>query len=85
MLPESRTITLGIDGLPGATLTVADIPEARGRSVDVPVAPDKLRSLHVFVSQLPQFAAKGQTRFRIIASDTQSNETDTYDATFEVP
>jgi cytochrome c oxidase accessory protein FixG len=85
MVPEPRTITLAIEDLPGATLTVSDMPEARGKSVDVPVAPDKLRSLHVFVSRLPQFLTKGQTRFRFVANDKQSAETDAYDAIFETP
>jgi cytochrome c oxidase accessory protein FixG len=85
MMPEPRTITLSVDGLPGATLAVADMPEAVGRSVDVPVEPDKLRSLHVFISQLPQFVREGQSQFQFQASDRQSYEKDTYDATFEVP
>jgi cytochrome c oxidase accessory protein FixG len=85
MVPEPRTVTLAIEDLPGATLMVSGLPNARGKSVDVPVAPDKLRSLHVFVSQLPQFVAKGQMRFRVVATDKQSFETDTYDAIFEVP
>jgi cytochrome c oxidase accessory protein FixG len=85
MVPEPRTITLAIDGLPGATLSVPDMPEARGRSVDVPVEPDKLRALRVFISQSPQLLSQRQTKFRIIASDKQSFETDTYEAIFEVP
>ena len=85
MIPEPRTIRLSVSGLPGATLTVAEMPEASGRSVDVAVEPDKLKSLHVFVSQHPQFVQKGQTRFHMQASDQQSFEVDHYDATFDVP
>jgi cytochrome c oxidase accessory protein FixG len=85
MMPEPRIITLSVDGLPGATLSIADMPEAIGRSVDIPVEPDKLRSLHVFVSQLPQFVQKGQTNFQLQASDRQSFEKDRYEATFDVP
>jgi cytochrome c oxidase accessory protein FixG len=85
MVPEPRTITLTIDGLPGATISIPEMPDAKGRSVDVPVEPDKLRSLHVFVSQLPQFRKDERVRFRIVASDRQSFETDTYEAIFEVP
>jgi cytochrome c oxidase accessory protein FixG len=85
MMPEPRTITLSVDGLPGATLSIADMPEAMGRSVDIPVEPDKLRSLHVFVSQLPQFVQKGQTQFQLQASDRQSFEKDRYEAIFDVP
>jgi polyferredoxin len=85
MIPEPRTITLSIEGLPGATLSIAGMPEATGRSADIPVEPDRLRSLHVFVSQLPQFLQKGQRRFQMQASDRQSFEIDRYEATFDVP
>jgi cytochrome c oxidase accessory protein FixG len=85
MVPEPRSITLSIDGLPGAEMTIAGMDGAKGRSADVPVEPDKLRALHVFVTVSAQQLQKGQTAFRIVASDHQSNETDTYNALFEVP
>jgi cytochrome c oxidase accessory protein FixG len=85
MVPEPRTISLTIDGLPGAEMTIAGIDEAKGRSADIPVDPDRLRALHVFVTVTPQMLKVGETPFRIIASDRQSFETDTYNATFEVP
>jgi cytochrome c oxidase accessory protein FixG len=85
MVPEPRVITLSIDGLPGASMTVAELPGATGRSTDVPIEPDKLRPLHVFVTQPPHLLNKGQTHFRIIAADRQSFESDVYQATFEVP
>jgi cytochrome c oxidase accessory protein FixG len=85
MVPEPRTITLSLDGLPGATISIAEMPEATGRSVDIPVEPDKLRALHVFVSQVPQLTQKGRVEFKFHAVDRQSFEFDQYNATFEVP
>ena len=85
MVPEPRTISLRIEGLPGSEITIAGIEDAKGQSAEIPVEPDKLRALHVFVTVPPQFLTIGNTPFRIIAKDQQSFETDTYKAIFEVP
>jgi polyferredoxin len=85
MVPEPRTIALSVDGLPGAAMTIAELPTVAGRSAAVPVEPDKLRSLHVFVTLPPQALKRGETSFRFTAKDRQSFETDSYDAIFEVP
>lgn len=85
MMPEPRTITLMIDGPPGASMTIGEMENVKGRSAEIPVEPDKLRALHVFVTVPGQLAVKGRTDFRIIVTDKQSFETDTYKAIFEVP
>ncbi|MCA0432989.1 MAG: cytochrome c oxidase accessory protein CcoG [Proteobacteria bacterium] len=85
MVPEPRIVKLSIEGLPGAEISIAGLEGVRGRSTDIPVEPDKLRSLHVFVTVAPQLLKAGNTSFRITASDMQSFESDVYDAIFEVP
>ncbi len=85
MVPEPRNINLSIQGLPGADISIPDVSEARGRSTSIPVEPDKLRALKVFVTVSSQLLKQGNTPFKIIATDPQSFETDIYDATFEVP
>jgi cytochrome c oxidase accessory protein FixG len=84
MIAEPRVITLSIEGLPGGVIAVDGIETANDRSVNIPVEPDKLRALHVFVTVPPQFLQPGSAPFRITASDQQSFETDTYTAVFEV-
>jgi cytochrome c oxidase accessory protein FixG len=85
MVAEPRTISIEVEGLPRATIAIAEIDGVSGSSADVPVEPDKLRALHVFVTVPPEFLKPGQTAFRIVAKDRQSFETDTYQAVFEVP
>jgi len=85
MMPEPRVITLSLEGLPGGTITVAEMPEIQGRSADVPLDPDKLKAMHLFITQSKQLQKPGQTPFRIVARDSQSGESDTYNAQFEVP
>ncbi len=61
MMPEPRTITLMIDGPPGASMTINEMEGVVGRSADIPSRPDKLRALHVFVTVPGQLASKGRT------------------------
>jgi cytochrome c oxidase accessory protein FixG len=85
MIPEPRTIELAIDGFSGAEMTIAGLDDVKGQSARISVEADKLRALHVLIT-IPQNLLKGgETPFRIIASDKQSFETDSYKATFEVP
>ncbi|MFZ2099026.1 MAG: cytochrome c oxidase accessory protein CcoG [Oricola sp.] len=85
MIPEPRVIFLSIDGLPGATMSINDIDQPDGTSFAIPVEPDKLRSLRVFVSQPTRFTTEGKVTFHLTAEDKQSFEADTYDAIFEAP
>jgi cytochrome c oxidase accessory protein FixG len=88
MIPEPRTITLSLEGLEGATMSISGIDEAPARAFAVPVEPDRLRNLKVFV-QLPADAARalerGQASFRFRAEDRAGTETDEYVATFNAP
>nr|WP_223385593.1 cytochrome c oxidase accessory protein CcoG [Oricola cellulosilytica] len=85
MIPEPRVIFLSLEGLPGATMSINGIGQPDGVSFAIEVAPDKLRSLRVFVSQPPEQVEPGRTHFRLIVEDKQSFETDTYNAIFEAP
>ncbi|WP_114389091.1 cytochrome c oxidase accessory protein CcoG [Notoacmeibacter marinus] len=85
MKPEPRTIRLGIEGLEGGTISVNEINDEPARSVAVPVDPDKLRQLKVYVTvprdQLPDETA----RFTFSVDDQTDQEHDEYRARFEVP
>lgn len=85
MLQEPRVIFLSLEDLPGATMTIAGLDQPEGVSFAIPVEPDKLRALRVFVRQPAEFVEGGSTGFRLIAEDRQSNEKDTYEAVFEAP
>ncbi len=76
---------MSIAGLPGATMTINGIAEEGTVMVGIPVEPDKLRSLKVFVTQAGPNVKSEPVKFRLIAKDSQSNETDVYDAVFEGP
>ncbi len=85
MIPEPRVIFLSLEGLPGGVMSINDIPQPPGVSFAIPVEPDKLRALRVFVSIPPEHMLAGKNGFKLIAEDKQSFEKDTYDAVFEAP
>ena len=85
MIPEPRVIFLSLEGLPGATMEINEIDQPAGVSFAVPVEPDRLRALKVFISQPRQYVEPGGVRFRLIAEDKQSAESDSYNAIFEAP
>ncbi|RWK14299.1 FixG Ig-like domain-containing protein, partial [Mesorhizobium sp.] len=85
MIPEPRTIVVAIQGLQGAEMSVVgdDIPE--GRSFAIPVEPDRLKMLKVFVRQpADQIQGTAQT-FKFRVEDKASFEADEYTATFNAP
>jgi cytochrome c oxidase accessory protein FixG len=85
MMQEPRVITLSIEGLPGSEIEISGMENVKGQNAAVPVEPDKLRALRVFVTVSPNSLKTGGTPFRIVVKDPQSFETDTYNATFEMP
>ncbi|WP_306119726.1 MULTISPECIES: cytochrome c oxidase accessory protein CcoG [unclassified Roseitalea] len=85
MVAEPRTITLSLDGLPGATMAINGIDGEPARSFDIPVAPDKLRPLRVFVAQPPEQVQPGSTGFSFVVEEDLAGEVDVYNANFEAP
>ena len=85
MIPEPRTIVVTMQGLQGAEMSVVgdDIPA--GRSFAIPVEPDRLKMLKVFVRQpADQIQGTAQT-FKFRVEDKASFESDEYTATFNAP
>ncbi|WP_136656515.1 cytochrome c oxidase accessory protein CcoG [Nitratireductor sp. XY-223] len=85
MIPEPRVIFLSIEGLPGATMSITGIDQPDGRSFAIPVDPDRLRTIKVYVKQPPDEVLPGKTQFHLVAEDKASTEMDVYNATFDAP
>lgn len=85
MIQEPRVVFLSIEGLPGATMHINGIDQPDSVSYAVPVEPDKVRALRVFVRQPAKDLEPGSRLFQIVAEDKQSNEQDIYKAVFETP
>jgi len=85
MIAQPRVLKLSIDGLPGATMAITGIDEPDGRSFDIPVEPDRLRTMKVHVRQPLEELVEGKTSFRFMVEDEASGEMDIYNATFDAP
>ena len=85
MIPEPRVIFLSLEGLPGGLMSANGIDQPEGRSLAVPVEPDRLRTLKVFVRQPAAHVEDTAQSFRFVVEDKASFETDTYVATFNAP
>ncbi|MEM6462548.1 MAG: cytochrome c oxidase accessory protein CcoG, partial [Pseudomonadota bacterium] len=85
MIAEPRTILLSMEGLPGATMSITGIDEPESRSFAIPVDPDRIRTIKVYIRQPPEQVEPGKTPFTLIAEDQGSDESDVYSATFNAP
>ncbi|HUE45335.1 MAG TPA: cytochrome c oxidase accessory protein CcoG, partial [Aestuariivirgaceae bacterium] len=92
MIPEPRTVSLSLLGLEGATMSMAGIDQPDqpdGRSFSIPLEPDRVRSLKVFVrlpaQQVADLAEGQAATFRFRAEDPAGMEADEYVATFHMP
>ncbi|WP_031247992.1 FixG Ig-like domain-containing protein, partial [Mesorhizobium sp. LNHC229A00] len=85
MIPEPRTIIVTMQGLQGAEMSVVGDDVQAGRSFAIPVEPDRLKMLKVFVRQpADQIHGTAQT-FTFRVEDKASFEADEYTATFNAP
>lgn len=86
MVPQPRTITLTLEGLPQAVMQMTGVEQSEGRSLEVPLEPDRLKELRIFVRQ-PAEAIAGQTDqpFTFLVEDELRAESAAYRATFRAP
>ncbi|ACI94451.1 cytochrome c oxidase accessory protein CcoG [Afipia carboxidovorans OM5] len=85
MIPEPRTITVTMQNLPGADMSVVGMDQHVERSFVVEVEPDKLKTLKVYVRQPRENIASSRQHFTFVVEDKSSHESDRYEATFDAP
>ncbi|WP_019171900.1 cytochrome c oxidase accessory protein CcoG [Pseudaminobacter salicylatoxidans] len=85
MIPEPRTVTLRVEGLRRATMTISGMTEHAPDSAEVELAPDRVKTLKVFVA-LPKYATAAEAMsFRFVVEDPNGGETAQGNAKFQVP
>ncbi len=85
MIPEPRVISLSLQALPGATMTVPTLSKDPGERFDIPTQPDQATTLKVFVTLPREGVAGAVTPFRFLAEDRDGSEHAVYDASFNAP
>jgi polyferredoxin len=85
MIPEPRTFSIAMDGLPGATMTAVGAIDAGDGTLLVAVEPDVLKSLKLFV-KMPAADLPGQAvPFHFVVRDIDGQESASTAASFFVP
>lgn len=84
MIAQPRTITLSLEGLPGAVMKVNGLSDDAARSFDIKVKPDEVTSLKLFVT-MPAGDEKSAIAFNFIAADAENAESANYRAVFNAP
>ncbi|WPZ14433.1 cytochrome c oxidase accessory protein CcoG [Nitratireductor rhodophyticola] len=85
MIPEPRVILVSLEGLTGATMNVVGLDQPDDRSAAVPVDPDRLREVRIFVTLPADRLSAADTAFRFVVEDKASFESDVYRASFNIP
>ncbi len=85
MVNEPRQFELLVDGLPDASINIADQSvDASGRYI-FDAEPDRLKTLKVFIIVPKDAAAPGSSSFTMTVRDFNGTESATYKATFIAP
>ncbi len=85
MTPEPRTITLRLEGLPGATMTTASGGPEGVAAMSLELEPDKVLPLRLYVRADPTMLPSPHMDFRMIVETLDGTVTATTGAKFEAP
>jgi cytochrome c oxidase accessory protein FixG len=85
MTPEPRTVTLQIEGLNGAALSVTEHPSDNPTSLELALEPDRVMALRAYVQVSPDTLPGAQTKFSIAVSSVDGAIHTQTETTFEVP
>ncbi|MEI9413978.1 cytochrome c oxidase accessory protein CcoG [Mesorhizobium sp. Cs1321R2N1] len=85
MIPQPRTVVLSLEGLPNAQMSIVGVDLPSGRSFAIPVEPDRLTTLKVFVRQPADQIYKPVQSFTFRIEDEASSESAEYTASFNAP
>jgi cytochrome c oxidase accessory protein FixG len=85
MTPTPRTVTISLEGLDGAALSVADQENTTPASVAVSLEPDRVMTLRAYVQVAPDTLPVAPTRFVVAVASEDGVIQSRAETTFEVP
>jgi polyferredoxin len=85
MTPAPRSVTVAIDGLPGATISVAEHDNLTPTSITLDLEPDKVMALRAYVEVSPEALPAAPVRFALVVTSDDGAVTSRAEATFEIP
>ncbi len=84
-IPEPRTVTITMDGLPGGGMSIVGYDQPEDRTFAVDLEPDRLRTLKIYVRQPRDQVEDRVQKFSFVVEDKSSLDSATYSASFEAP
>ncbi len=84
MTPTPRAVALWIEGLPGATLSLADSKGMTSQSLGLELEPDKVLPLRLYIHASDADLPPGQSKFQIFVESTDGIRVST-ETSFETP
>jgi cytochrome c oxidase accessory protein FixG len=85
MTPAPRNVTISIDGLDGATLSVAEHANASPITVELTLEPDRVLALRAYVQVAPEALPAAKTHFGIVVASEDGSIHSSTETTFEIP
>ena len=85
MTPAQRTVTVSIEGLDGAGLSIPDHENKTLRSVELSLDPDEVTPLRAYVQLAPADLPQTQAHFTFVVQTGDGTIRSETAATFEVP
>ncbi|KAB2869589.1 MAG: cytochrome c oxidase accessory protein CcoG [Bauldia sp.] len=84
-IAQPREVTVAIDGLPGAAMSVVGIDRPEDTAFDIALDPDRLKTLKIYVRQPRELVDGRVQNFRFLVEDPASGENAAYTANFDAP
>jgi hypothetical protein len=85
MTPAERTVTVSVEGLDGAVLSIADHGNETPGSVELALDPDEVTPLRAYVELAPADLPQTQAHFTFVVQTGDATIRSETAATFEVP
>ena len=84
-IAQPREVTVAIDGLPGAAMSVVGIDRPEDTAFDIALDPDRLKTVKIYVRQPRELVDGRVQNFRFLVEDPASGENAAYTANFDAP
>lgn len=84
MTPVERNVVMRIEGLPGSSLSLADV-DRDAQTIALKLEPDRVLPVRLYVRVAPDAVPARQAKFRVVVEDPTAGIDSSVETTFEVP
>ena len=84
MTPVERNVVMRVEGLPGSSLSLADV-DRDAQTIALKLEPDRVLPVRLYVRVAPDAVPAKQAKFRVVVEDPTAGIDSSVETTFEVP